>query len=501
MRTTVLIVGGGPVGLSLAIRLAQLDVPVLLAERRANASAFPKGRALSVRSMEIYRSWGLEAEVTAAGLPRDQLAFYSGRSLVDPAGNRFVTSPAARPLPSPTYTLLCSQDRLEPLLRAHAERLAPGRIRFGTELVGLRDATATVRDCSSGATETIVADWIVAADGARSSVRDSLGIEMAGPDDASHNLSILFEADLAAHLAGRQSVVYRISRPGLHGEFLAVDNDRRWLFNLIADGDDHPGLDRLGDGECVALIRSAAGLPYLRLTLLTRRTWHASAKVAVRFRHGRILLAGDAAHVLTPYGGFGLNCGIADVDNLAWKLAAVHGGSAPTALLDTYEAERRPVAVSSAAESHRRLLATLLEHRTGAAPAQRPSEGLVLGYHYTSTAVVDDGTPPPDGDPVGDYTPTARPGHRIPHVWLDDGRSSLDLTGPRPVLLVGPEATWAFGDDVHRISSAAFLDACGISAAGGVLVRPDGHVGWRSTGDPGRSSSEIHEGLLNGAFR
>lgn len=126
----VLVVGGGPVGLSIALRLAQLAVPVTLVERHTGTATFPKGRALSVRSMEIYRSWGIEADVTAAGLPRDQLAFYAGRSLVDPVGTRMVANPASRPLPSPTYTLLCSQDRLEPLLREAASRRTTARIRF-----------------------------------------------------------------------------------------------------------------------------------------------------------------------------------------------------------------------------------------------------------------------------------------------------------------------------------------------------------------------------------
>ena len=161
-------------------------------------------------------------------------------------------------MPSPTYTLLCSQGNLEPLLRAEADRLAPGHIRFGTELTDLTVAddrvTATVRD-HTGRPAVITADRLVAADGAASFVRARLGIPATGPADVSHNLNILFEAPLAAHVAGRESAVYTVRQPGLHGTFLAVDNDRRWLFNLVADGAD-PGLADLGDPDCAALVRA-----------------------------------------------------------------------------------------------------------------------------------------------------------------------------------------------------------------------------------------------------
>ncbi|MFU8849495.1 FAD-dependent monooxygenase [Micromonospora sp. SL1-18] len=498
----VLVIGGGPVGLSLAIRLAQLRVPAMLVERHPRTAAFPKGRALSIRSMEIYRSWGLEVEITAAGLPRDHLAFFTGRTLTDPHGTRIVTGPDSRPpVPSPTYTLLCSQDRLEPLLRAHAERLNPGRVHFGTELVDLSiDDDRTIATLKRGGRhEKIRARWLVAADGARSGIRQRLGIRMTGPTGVSHNLNILFDADLGPHVVDRPSAVYTITRPGLHGAFLAVDNQRRWLFNLVADGDD-PGLANLDDTACTDLIRTAAGLPDLPITLVDRQVWHAAARVADRFRAGPVFLAGDAAHVTTPYGGFGMNCGIADADNLAWKLAAVHHGWASAALLDTYDPERRPVAQASAIESHRRLIDTITAHHTSAPPRGRPSEGLVLGYHYASAAVVPDGTAAPGGDPVADFNPTGRPGHRLPHAWLDQNRtrSTLDildragftlLTGGDPgawhAAVTGarahgiPVAVHPLPDLLSPANLAGYLNICGIDHTGAVLVRPDGHVAWR----------------------
>ncbi len=494
----VLVVGGGPVGLSLFIRLGQLGVPAVLVERHDDTAAFPKGRALSIRSMEIYRRWGLEAAITAAGLSRDNLAFTTSATLVAEDHVRIATDPASRPpVPSPTYTLLCSQDRLEPLLRSHAERLDPAGVRFGVELVGFdstdSQVTVELRNHHTGREETVVIDYLVACDGARSGVRDALGIAMAGPSEVSHNLNILFEAALRPHVADRLSAVYTIVDRDLHGTFLAVDNDSRWLFNVVHDGED-PGLAAFDDDTCTRLIRRAAGLPELPVTLVDRQTWHAAAQVADRYRRGRVFLAGDAAHVTTPYGGFGMNCGIADADNLAWKLAAVHHGWAAAPLLDSYEEERHPVAVASAAESHRRLLEAIEAHRTGAPARGRPSEGLVLGYHYVSGAVAGDGTEPPDADPVADYVPTARPGHRAPHVWLDDSVSTLDLVDEGLVLLTGtPGAGWAAeavsalrrdGIPVTAHTVEAFAESYGTGPEGAVLVRPDGHVGWRGAAVP-----------------
>lgn len=524
--TPVLIVGAGPVGLSLAIRLAQLDVPALLVERHHETATFPKGRALSIRSMEIFRSWGLEAELTTAGLPRDNLAFYSGATLTTPDGVRVTTDPASRPaIPSPTYTLLCSQDRLEPLLLAHARRLMPGRVRLGVELTDLTidgvGVTAGLTDRGTGAVQRVRAGYLVVAEGARSGTRDRLGIALTGPSAVSYNLNILFEADLRGHVADRLSLVYLISRPELHGMFLAVDNDRRWLFNLVADGD--PGsLHQLDDAACVQAIRTAAGLPDLPVTLVARQLWQAGSQVAERFQQGRILLAGDAAHITTPYGGFGMNCGIADADNLAWKLAAVHHGWASPALLDTYEVERRPVAQASADESHRRLVDAIAAHRSGVPPRARPSEGLVLGYRYASAAVVADSTAPPAHDPVTEYVQSARPGHRAPHVWLEvDGAvsSTLDLIGPGFTLFTGTQADW-IGDFAGAAREASvplraypvgtgpvtdpdgdFAETYGIGPSGGVLVRPDGHVAWRSQDRPAEAPSAIFAALLGRTTR
>jgi putative polyketide hydroxylase len=496
----VLIVGGGPVGLCASIALSRFGVTSLLVERHTAASAFPKGRALSVRTMEVLRRYGLEEAVLAAGVPREEsLHFFFGTSLTCTGHTRNGNLPdPGRAAFSPCFTAVCSQDVLEPLLREHAESLGPGWVHFGQELIALeqddRGVTARLRD-ADGQTSTVRTAYVIAADGADSFVRRELGIAMSGDPALSRNLNILFEADLRPHVADRLSLIYTIANPALTGAFMTVDNRRRWLFNLVHD----PGrrvVDGLTSRGCAELIREAAGLPDLDVDVIATQEWTAAALLADRYRDGRVFLVGDAAHPMTPYGGFGMNCGIQDADNLAWKLAAVLQGWAGPELLDSYEAERWPVGGATVAESHRSLLAmvestAVLPGVDGPRPRPRPSDGLVLGYAYDGpgAAVIPDGTLPADlPDPVAVYRPSARPGHRAPHLWTrQDGHpiSTLDLVGTGFTLLTGPDgAAWRESTPegvpllVHA-GDAGIAAAYGIEADGAVLIRPDDHLAWR----------------------
>ena len=515
MDTPVLIVGGGPVGLCTSIALSRAGVASTLVERHTTSSPFPKGRALSIRTMEVLRGYGLEERVVAAGVPREEsLHFYFGASLTaaEFTRNSNVPDPARAAL-SPTFTTACSQDVLEPLLREHAESFAPARVLFGWELTGFEQDTdgVTARLTGpDGSSRVVHTAYMVAADGAAGRVRRMLGIAMSGDRVLSRNLNILFEADLRPHVADRISLIYSIANPSLTGAFMTVDNHRRWLFNLVHDPT-RRSVDGLTADDRADLVRQAAGVPDLEVKVVATQEWTASAMLADGYRSGRVFLAGDAAHPMTPYGGFGMNCGIQDADNLAWKLAAVLQGEAGPGLLGSYEAERRPVGAACVAESRRSLLAMLEATAViggaddGPRPRGRASDGLVLGYAYDGpgAAVVPDGSPPPDLlDPVAVYRPAARPGHRVPHLWIrHEGAtiSTLDLAGPGFALVAGPEGEpWrpACPPGVTvRMAQADVTEPYGIGADGAVLIRPDGHVAWRCPRLPGRPADALAAAL------
>ncbi|GAB2714157.1 FAD-dependent monooxygenase [Kitasatospora kifunensis] len=516
--TPALIVGGGPVGLTLSTLLSQQGVAHLLVEAHPDTSPHPKARGVSARSMEILRRCGLEASIREVGLPASHVFFYRGRDLVDPEFVRTgVTHEAVDGVEhTPSPGLVCSQDLLEPVLLRRARELAPDRIRFGVRLVSFEQVgdgvRAVLQDRAGGEPYTVAADWLVGCDGAASTVRTGAALAMEGPTGLRHFLSVRFEAPLGAVVADRASASYFLTPPGLGG-FLAVDNDRQWVYQYPFD----PGLPGphgdLGDHRQLAeLIRTMAGLPDLDVTIRSTMTWRMDAQLATAYRRGHVLLAGDAAHVTPPTGGHGMNTGIGDADNLAWKLAAVTAGRADPVLLDSYQAERRPVA--------RQIIELSTENanaRAGGGGGYRIDDQLLLTAAYRSTAVIPDapqsaGTDGSDGTDgtdatgqtldVSGYHPSGAPGRRLPHARLlgPPGTSStLDLVGPGFTLLTPQDSpAWrqqaqtataaGFPVTVHALDGGRLREAepgavgrlCGLPATGALLVRPDGHIGWRA---------------------
>ncbi|MGX1511170.1 FAD-dependent oxidoreductase [Streptomyces collinus] len=361
-RVPVLVVGGSLVGLSMSVFLGRLGVRHTLVERHAGTSIHPRGRGNNVRTMEIFRVAGTEPDIRrAAATLADNHGILQTPTLVGDAGEwLFKQIDPGNGLArfSPSSWCLCSQNDLEPELLTHAVDLG-GDLRFGTELLsfeaGTEGVTAIVKSRETGEHTTIRADYLVAADGPRSPVREQLGIGQSGPGDLFHNVSITFRSRRLADVVGdRRFIVCYLTEENADGALLPVDNRENWVFHAPWHPEQGETVEDFTDERCAAHIRRAIGDPDLDVEITGRAPWHAAQRVARSYRSGRVLLAGDSAHEMSPTGAFGSNTGIQDAHNLAWKLAAVLEGWAGEGLLDTYDMERRPVAeATSARAAHR----------------------------------------------------------------------------------------------------------------------------------------------------
>lgn len=533
--TSIVIVGGGPVGLLLALLLDRYGVGSVVLNSGETVPDTPRGSTHNARTMEHYRTLGLADRVRALGLPAGHdagISFstrYGGHSLCllpwpgsGQVRARTATADRTDQVPEPMHR--ANQMYVERLLFDHARTRPRITLGFGTTVTGLEQRADRVVVSAEGpaGSRTWHARYAVGADGGRSFVRRRLGISYSG------------QGALDQDVLGRRATAAHLRVPTLYGEFLG---DRaawsNWVFNgelalnLIAlDGVDEFFLltssvdpDTVDAPELVRLVRRAAGAD-LPVEVLGHRPWTAGAAlVADRFSDGRVLLAGDAAHLFTPHGGFGMNTGVDDAANLAWKLAAAVQGWAGPHLLDSYEAERRPVALRNTAAA-RELAAGLgaigrpaaLEDDSAEGRAAREKTGLALaeygqrtldtlgvqlGARYDGSPVVDagGGTPPPDA--FVSYTPSAVPGGRAPHLWLDDvhgpGSSLFDRLGTGFTLLrVGDRAVdsgalaRAARDRGVPLTRLDLLDGAAreLYGPGLVLVRPDGHVAWRGARPP-----------------
>jgi 2-polyprenyl-6-methoxyphenol hydroxylase-like FAD-dependent oxidoreductase len=516
MNVPVLIVGGGPVGLTASFLLSRLGIRSLLVERHPGTAIYPKARGINARTMEIFHQQGLEADIRRAGLPPDKVGLIVwAKTLAGEEIERRVPwgQSARRAEVTPVRACLCAQDYLEPVLRRAAEQQPLGTQRFNTEMTAFEQTesgvTATLVDTMSGATEKVIAQYVIAADGTQSRLRQTLGIAMHGPKDVYDSVNILIKADLRPWTQDRPAALYFIENEGLRGTFLTINAHDRWgfLVNPLKSQGYTP--EDFTPERSIALVRKAVGVADLPVEVLGVAPWIASAQVAERYRDGRIFLAGDAAHEMPPTGGFGMNTGIQDVQNLCWKLASVLQGKAGDVLLQTYNDERQPLGKAITEQSLANAVSMGRTEKTittrGARPEFLNEQGMIFGASYRSSAVIPDGTlPPAVANAVTDYVPSAWPGVRAPHVWLrsegEEKTSSIDLIGNGFVLFTGREgAKWVDAAPAHGIqpvavgtgsfatAEAGWRDIYGIEESGAVLVRPDGHVAWRSAalvGDP-----------------
>jgi putative polyketide hydroxylase len=475
---SVLIVGGGMSGLSAALFLACHGVPVVLVERRRDHDGHPRLSGFSPRAMETLRGVGLEDEIRRL----DEWGPERGKILRAEtlAGRELGVLPypfadyAAHVSPTPKATV--DQDQVEPLLRAKATELGAD-IRFHTELIDFsQDAdgvTATIKDRNTGERNVVDADYLLACDGDRSQVRESLGITRTGPGLLRYQLGVLFRADLTDALRGRRIRICLTE----HGSLVARSQGR-WGFGLSIER-----VEGLTAARCAELVREAVGLPDLRPEILRYQPWRVAAAVADSFRRGRVFLLGDAAHSWPPPGGYGGQACVLDAHNLAWKLAAVLRGTAGPALLDTYEDERLPLARLTLREVMALMPMMGVVNPPGSSAKPLDHMTVSMGYRYRSSAVLGDS----DDDFEDPRTPSGRPGTRAPHLAIGDRLSTLDLYHRELVLLAGPDGgPWVDAATTQRLRVHRFgpdgdgARLHGIDADGAVLVRPDGHIAWRS---------------------
>lgn len=516
IQTRVLIIGAGPTGLALAIELGHRGIPCLVVERNSRVGHAPRAKTTNVRTREHFRRWGIADTLRAA----------SPLGVYYPSNILFVTRLAGYELARFENALYCApgknpmysehaqwipQYTVEEIMRAHAQSLLHVELRFNCELVEFEQdqgqVQAQLRDVASGSVDTVRSDYLVGADGARSSVREAIGARMEGTHGLSRNYNVVFRAPglAQAHKHDPAIMYWQVNgdMPSILGP---MDRGDKWFFMPTGV----PAGFKFEPAQAPDLIRKATGidLPY---EVLSSDEWVASRLLATRYRNGRVFLAGDACHLHPPFGGYGMNLGVADGVDLGWKIAAVLQGWAGPKLLESYEQERRTAhnyVLDEAVANHstlgnqlwragmedatdegarlRREIGTCIE---AAKMREFNTLGVMLGYRYDDSAVIiGDGTEAPTHDFLN-YLPSARPGCLAPHAWLHDGTSLYDHFGPGFTLLVTDGADSVEIEHAREAARAARVPLqivkprekvlVDLYRARYALIRPDQHVAWR----------------------
>jgi len=526
----VLIVGAGPVGLTLAIDLAWRGISVTVAETRARAAPpEPKCNHVAARTMEIFRRLGIAGKVRDAGLPSDYPHDISYRTSFTGAELTRIRIPCRRdrftmkdgpdcnwPTPEPPHRI--NQIFLEPILFEHAASQPRIRIvnRVSVEDVVVGDSSADVRlrDLDTGDVRRLNCRFLIGCDGARSVVRKAIGAELSGDAIIQRVQSTYIRApgliDRQQHASAWGTGAINPRRSGM---VYAIDGSERWLVHNYMK----PGETEFEAVDRDASLRTILGVgPDFNYEIISKEDWYGRRLIANKFRDRCAFIAGDAAHIWVPYAGFGMNAGIADAMNLSWLLAAHLNGWAPASILDAYEAERWPITsqVSKFAMSHAeaeiRRRGGVPENIEQAGPEgdaaragvgrlayqinvqQYACAGLNFGTYYDHSPIIAyDGAEQP-AYTMDSYTPSTVPGCRTPHLWLKDGGSLYDAMGPEFTLLrLDPAIEVAALERAARdrkvpltVIDVAPSATADIPFSRLVLSRPDQHVAWRGDNLP-----------------
>jgi 2-polyprenyl-6-methoxyphenol hydroxylase-like FAD-dependent oxidoreductase len=517
IETPVLIVGGGPVGLALALDLGWRGVDCLLVDalERDGYRNHPRANLINSRTMEFCRRWGIAGRVKEAGTPPD----YPHTAMYLTSMRGHMIARIERPAHggdkkiafTPEPPQRCNQIWFDPVLRERAENFPPVKLRyrwrFDSFVQDGRGVTSTVTDLAKGETHTIRSAYLAACCGGRSPIRRQLGIDANEGEVLGAPLSVYFRAKNLwdYHDKGKGVLHFIVGPTGVWATLNSLNGGDLWRVTLHGGAKVH-GAPESMDHKTLLTQIVGCEFPY---ELIAISPWVRRKLVTGAYRHGRVFLAGDCAHQNTPTGGYGMNTGVGDAVDLGWKLAASVQGWAGDALLDSYDTERRPVAVRNVEEATRNFqlrsfaaIPELLESspkgdfargRLGDEIVRNTSrellsDGIVMGYRYHGSPVVGtDGTEPPPLR-VTEYVQTSFPGARAPHAWLADGRSTLDLFGRSFVMLrlgAGAPGTAPLEQAAKRRKfplETISLDEPSVVAAYErrlALVRPDGHVAWR----------------------
>jgi 2-polyprenyl-6-methoxyphenol hydroxylase-like FAD-dependent oxidoreductase len=529
ITTDVLIVGGGPVGLAMAVELSYQGIDCILIEQTDGEVTDPKVSTVGPRSMEFCRRWGISQQIRDAGWRREHTLDIAWVTSVGGHEIYRVHFPSYAERTLPDYTpepeQVCPQDWFAPIFQNFLGKYPDGVIKFLSRLDSFEQtengAIAQIKNLQTQSIEVIHARYMVACDGAKSGIRKACGVDAPSFHATQKFQSVVFRApELASVMGKNHAMVYYLVNPIITEPLRAVDGDS--LYRLILK----PKEDgQVRDAQFAIRAAISIDTPF---EIVSNLPWHLTHRVADKFRVGNIFFVGDSAHTLSPSGGFGMNTGIGDAVDLGWKLAATIKGWAGDKLLDTYEIERRPIAVRNLEQANANLERTQKRSIPPAITSDSPegeqiradmalgiersnvkrefdAPGVHFGFRYESPAIIPDGTPP--GDDPFEWQQSSYPGLRAPHAWLQPGKSTLDLFGHGFVLMCfsstlgsqsvagvfpvgGTGVVESFTLACQRIGvpiSTTRIDNPDIAQLyerAFVLVRPDGHVAWRGDAMP-----------------